>query len=285
MIYIRDNTDALEKYEITFDQAKLKELKNMVIKKCCEIRKVNTECKRYEIPNNNAFYSKRDDCEKFTTFYYEDVKYRKSGNTATEWDHYDKYEVDLYYCEYIQYRCQYFVDFIDNIIAGNEKCLTILFNKDLSQIDRFLTVKERINLSKKQLSINARDFKLKKKKKLAELSDKYKAFNEKTDNIAENYSDLQSMLQCEAIEISKIEEYYDAKAKIINKELEDLLKLEELNKNQEPIDPYFEELVSLVDFRLVDTIGKNEINRINEFFDEEIIPFEMKKVKTLIRKK
>ena len=282
MIYIKDNTDVLEKYEVIFDQAKLEELKSRVIKNCSEIRNVKTECKLCYVPHDDIH---RYDADRNATLYhYENIKYKKSGNTATEWDHYDEYEVDLYDCEYTEYKCQYLVDFISDIIIGKEKSITILFNMDLKYIDRFQTVKKQIALLRRKLSKKSSDHKL-MEAKINELNNKYSEFSKKTTNISESYKELESLISSYTEEISKLENKDNERVKQIRNELNYLLSIEELNQNQQPIDAYFEELVSLVEFRLVDTIGKNEINRINEFFDEEIIPFEMKKVKTLIRKK
>ena len=282
MIYIKDNTDVLEKYEVIFDQAKLEELKSRVIKNCSEIRRVKTECKLCYVPHGDIH--EFDEDRKATLYHYEDVKYKKSGNTATEWDHYDEYEVDLYDCEYTEYKCQYLADFISDIIIGKEKSITILFNRDLKSIDRFQTVKKQIALLRRMLSKKSSDHKL-MEAKINELNNKYSEFSKKTTNISESYKELESLISSYTEEISKLENKDNERVKQIRNELNYLLSIEELNQNQQPIDAYFEELISLVEFRLVDTIGKNEINRINEFFDEEIIQLEMKKVKTLTRKK
>lgn len=282
MIYIKDDKDVLEKYDVIFDQTRLEELKSRVIKNCSEIRRVKTECKLCYVPHGDIH--EFDEDRKATLYHYEDVKYKKSGNTATEWDHYDEYEVDLYDCEYTQFKCQHLVDFISDIIIGKEKSITILFNRDLKSIDRFPTVKKQIALLRKKLSKKSSDHKL-MEAKINELNTKYSEFSKKTTNISESYKELESLISSYTEEISKLENKDNERVKQIRNELNDLLSIEELNRNQQPIDAYFNELVSLVEFRLVDTIGKNEINRINEFFDEEIIQLEMKKVKTLTRKK
>ena len=282
MIYIKDDKDVLEKYDVIFDQTRLEELKSRVIKNCSEIRRVKTECKLCYVPHGDIH--EFDEDRKATLYHYEDVKYKKSGNTATEWDHYDEYEVDLYDCEYTEYKCQYLADFISDIIIGKEKSITILFNRDLKSIDRFPTVKKQIALLRRKLSKKSSDHKL-MEAKINELNNKYSEFSKKTTNISESYKELESLISSYTEEISKLENKDNERVKQIRNELNYLLSIEELNQNQQPIDAYFEELISLVEFRLVDTIGKNEINRINEFFDEEIIQLEMKKVKTLTRKK
>lgn len=282
MIYIKDDKDVLEKYDVIFDQTRLEELKSRVIKNCSEIRRVKTECKLCYVPHGDIH--EFDEDRKATLYHYEDVKYKKSGNTATEWDHYDEYEVDLYDCEYTEYKCQYLADFISDIIIGKEKSITILFNRDLKSIDRFPTVKKQIALLRRMLSKKSSDHKL-MEAKINELNNKYSEFSKKTTNISESYKELESLISSYTEEISKLENKDNERVKQIRNELNYLLSIEELNQNQQPIDAYFEELISLVEFRLVDTIGKNEINRINEFFDEEIIQLEMKKVKTLTRKK
>ena len=54
------------------------------------------------------------------------------------------------------------------------------------------------------------------------------------------------------------------------KKIDNLLKSKELNKDQENIKPYYDELISLIDLRLIDTISINEINRFESFFEEEV---------------
>jgi len=71
------------------------ELKSRVIKNCSEIRNVKTECKLCYVPHDDIH--KYDADRNATLYHYENIKYKKSGNTATEWDHYDEYEVDLYF--------------------------------------------------------------------------------------------------------------------------------------------------------------------------------------------
>ena len=226
MIYIKENENNFEKYEVKFDEIALKKLRTEIVINCSETTHVKKECRQEEIPNSIAI-------DNAIICYIENVRYWKSGHTGIELDDYYEYEYDLYYCEYIFHECQPLVCFIDNIIFGDEKSLEILFDKNFASIEKFPTVKEKIFMLKEE-------------------SEKINSNNRK-----------------------KLKELYT--------ELKELLEMEELNEGQEPVEPYFYKLASLVDFKLIDTISKEEINRVNNFFGEEKIP--LTKKKTLGRKK
>lgn len=51
------------------------------------------------------------------------------------------------------------------------------------------------------------------------------------------------------------------------KELEDLLKAKELNKNQQSIDVYYNQLVGLIKFDLIDSLPISELGRIESFLE------------------
>ena len=55
------------------------------------------------------------------------------------------------------------------------------------------------------------------------------------------------------------------KAKL--KELEDLLNAKKLNKNQQNIDVYYNQLVGLIKFNLIDTLQISELSRIESFLE------------------
>ena len=65
------------------------------------------------------------------------------------------------------------------------------------------------------------------------------------------------------IDISNIE---SKKEKL--KELENLLEIKKLNKNRQNIDPYYQRLISLIKFDLVDTMSICEIERVNSCLKE-----------------
>ena len=50
-------------------------------------------------------------------------------------------------------------------------------------------------------------------------------------------------------------------------ELEDLLKAKELNKNQQSIDAYYNQLIGLIKFDLVDSLSISELGRIESFLE------------------
>lgn len=51
------------------------------------------------------------------------------------------------------------------------------------------------------------------------------------------------------------------------KEIEDLLKAKELNKNQQGIDLYYNQLIGLIKFNLLDLIPMSELSRIESFLE------------------
>lgn len=63
------------------------------------------------------------------------------------------------------------------------------------------------------------------------------------------------------------------------KELKQLTILLEINKNQKPVSEYYSKVQKLITMDLVDSIELKELNRINEFFDDNL-----SKVKELVKK-
>ena len=66
-----------------------------------------------------------------------------------------------------------------------------------------------------------------------------------------------------------LEDIFKKKEKL--QELEKLLKITELNKNQKDIEAYYNQLISLIKFELVDSISISEINKIEEFLETKLI--------------
>ena len=64
------------------------------------------------------------------------------------------------------------------------------------------------------------------------------------------------------------EDYTKKKEKL--KELEDLLKAKELNKNQQSIDVYYNQLVGLIKFDLIDSLPISELGRIESFLEIDL---------------
>ncbi len=54
------------------------------------------------------------------------------------------------------------------------------------------------------------------------------------------------------------------------KELEDLLKTKKLNKNQQSIDIYYNQLIGLIKFDLVDSLSISELGRIESFLEIDL---------------
>lgn len=50
-------------------------------------------------------------------------------------------------------------------------------------------------------------------------------------------------------------------------ELEELLKIQELNKNQQGIEPYYNQLIELIKIKLIDSISVSELERMESFLE------------------
>lgn len=81
-------------------------------------------------------------------------------------------------------------------------------------------------------------------------------------------------------EINNLE--VDKKINKIN-ELKRLLELKELNKNQQPIEPYYEKVKKLITMTLVDTISKEEIEKVHNFFEDDFNKENKKTLKKLLQ--
>lgn len=68
-------------------------------------------------------------------------------------------------------------------------------------------------------------------------------------------------------EFSKIAPEDITKKKEKLKELEDLLKTKEINKNQQSIDAYYDQLIGLIKFDLIDSLPISELGRIESFLE------------------
>lgn len=68
-------------------------------------------------------------------------------------------------------------------------------------------------------------------------------------------------------EFNRIDSENITKKKEKLKELEDLLKAKELNKNQQSIDLYYNQLIELIKFNLIDSLPISELGRIEYFLE------------------
>lgn len=59
--------------------------------------------------------------------------------------------------------------------------------------------------------------------------------------------------------------------------LEELLKTKEKNKNQKSINTYYDKLISLINFDLVDSISISELNKIENFLETQLVDKYIKK--------
>lgn len=65
------------------------------------------------------------------------------------------------------------------------------------------------------------------------------------------------------------------------KEIEELLKSKELNKNQQNIGPYCCKLLKLLSFKLIDSVSLSDINKMETFFDTKLYNKEKNYTKSL----
>lgn len=243
MIYFRRNGDTLERYEVVFDEQKLDRLIVKIAKNCGEKYKcVRKNLEQYQIPRRWDSYKNYDENGnlKSTTFYREDLQYEKNGKTVRKLYDWDEYQEPLYDCTFTSYLVPNIVDFMMKLYSnndfGDEEVLTIIFNRDFSFIEHFPTVEEKIIECNAMIS-KYQDELINKRKKIDELSTKSRGIN--------SYSAKLAKSKCE---------------------LDRYMSIREQNKGQEPVEPYIEEFLSLIEFRLVSTIELSEIERVNSFF-------------------
>ncbi len=253
MIYIRKNGEVLEKYEMVYDKQKLEELMIRIAKNCGERHDVKREMEFSYFPKENSWRYDYilGDVEK-TLAYVENVKYKKNGKTTTHWYEYDDEVVDLYDCNFTLYFVPPIVDFIKSLIEGSEASIAALFNRDLSSIENLPTVEEKIAYYNGILSKYQEELIRKRKEKIEELSKKCGDIN---SNSAKLIKELAALEKNSRYAMKNIKFQYDS-----------YMDIRDLNKNQQLVEPYIEELLSLIKFRLVDTIELSEVQRINSFF-------------------
>ena len=251
MIYINQNKNILKKYEVILNKDKIENLLMKVIKRCGEKHIIKEE--RIYIPENEPGSLVVLDYNKKNIVYVENVTAAKNGKTTTLYEDYYPYEVDLYNCQYLKYIAPYFAGFISELIYNPNSIIPLLFNQDFSSIKHFQTVEEKL------------------KNKTEEI-DQLKTNNISIFNEINNYNTINQL---------NIIENSIKKLKYKQKELDNLLEIKELNINQEPVTEYMKELLSLVQFKLIDTLNISEIERINSFLEEDIIKINNNKVKKL----
>ncbi len=278
MIHIRNTSSGKEKYEITLNYDKIKELTERIARNCGELRLVKDNRKKCYIPREKTFSYGNE-------YYYEDVSYRDSGKTTTEWDHYDEYEVPLYTCEYKEYTCPSLVNYIYKLIYEDKDAIETLFKGDFKSVIKFQKVKEKIALLGEEIAECSEKYGVRRKAKLEELNKKYTSINNTSGDLSAKIDGLQSMIEKGKSGLAKMDKEYSTRMKELNEKLEYLLKIEKLNENQEDVSKYLDELLTLIQYRLVDTISNDMIKRVNNFFSEEDIRITTNKPKQFSKKK
>ncbi len=264
MIYFRNNGNEREKYLITYDDEKLKDLKLRVALHCGEQSIKKEEVKH--APRSYTFYNNDDD----EYHYYGEVHSKLSKNKGVEWDHYEEYEVDLYDCEYIDYLCPPLVSFITDIYYDDKKAMTKLFNRDLKDVCSFPKVKDKIIMLQNEIASVSQSYTDKRSKIAEELNKKYAELNQNIGDIESHIKEINDWTSKTKKELLTMDKDYLSKIKELNEKLKYYLSIEKQNKNQEDVTKYIEELYSLVDIRLIDQISLDEIKRVQDFQSNKI---------------
>ena len=275
MIYFRNNENEREKYLIIYDDEKLADLKLRVALHCGEKSVKKEEVKH--APRSYSFYH-----EDGTYHYREEVHSKLSKNKGVEWDHYYDYEVDLYDCEYIDYTCPPLVNFIGELYYDEKKAVAQLFNRDLKDVSSFPRVKDKIVMLQDEIAGVSQSYAENRSKKAEELNKSYAGLTQNVEDIESHIKKLHAWTSKTKKELLDMDKAHVAKMKELNDRLKYLLSIEELNKNQEDVAGYIEELYGLVDIRLIDKISLDEIKRVREFQSEKMTQEEeMKLLKKL----
>ena len=255
MIYFQNNGNEREKYEIEFDYKQLDELAKKVAKKCGELSIVHDERKLCYVPRSDSYSM---DTKSDTYHYITDVKTKKSGNKAKEWDHYDEYEVDLYFCDYNDYICPELVNFIKKITYEDKDAIRKLFTKDFKSISKFPTVKEKIEQLKEEISAHQQEYTSRKNERVEALNRRYNEMTEKPLNIEKQIRQLKEWASQTEKELAEMDKKYTTEKEELNNRLSHLISIEALNENQEDVSKYVIELLSLIEIRLIDKISLDE---------------------------
>ncbi len=263
-IFFRKVEGGKEKYEITIDSDKMEELARTIAINCGELRIVRTECKFKDIPYEDSFSFNGKDK------YYKDVKYKESGNMGSEWDHYDEYEVPLYNCEYKKYTCPPIIDFMFNLMYRDRKAIEMLFDGSYLKLCTFPTVKEKIPKTKSKSTSLTKSYKRGRQKKTSEVNGKYEEVNQSDLDIEQRINCLQELIESSKRDLQEMDSEYEKKKKELEKELEELLRIESINENQKPVSDYIVEMLSLIEYQLVDQISDEEIKRVNDFYNKDV---------------
>ena len=265
MIYFRNNGNEREKYLITYDDEKLKDLILRVALHCGEQSIKKEEVKH--APRSYTFYNNDDEYH-----YYGEVHSKLSKNKGVEWDHYEEYEVDLYDCEYIDYLCPPLVSFITDIYCDDKKAMTKLFNRNLKDVCNFPKVKDKIIALQEEITGVTQSYSERRNNKVEELNKSYASLTQNVENIEDQIKQLQAWTSKTKKELLKMDKDYLLKMNELNDRLKYLLSIEKQNENQEDVTSYIEEIYSLVDIRLIDKISLDEINRVRDFQSGRISP-------------
>ena len=281
-LYFRNNGEEREKYEVSYDRKALEELQIKIAKNCGELNIVKTECKYCDIPHNDYLHLEYLTDNKKVYHYYTDVHYKISGNKATEWDHYDEYEVDLYYCDYKDYTCPELVRFIDEIIYGEKKAITKIFNGEYKKYSVFPKVKDKLLQLQDEIASCTNEYNIKRQKRLEELNKSYNELSSKSNDIEKQIEKLNNWTKTTRKELLSMDKEHMSKIKELSKRLDYLTSIENQNMNQENLSNYLEEVLSHIHIKLIDKMSLSEIKRVRDFESTEIVT-DTKEMKLILK--
>ena len=200
MYYFFKKEEIVEKYLISYDKEKIKQLKWKIISECSFIEHKEIRSDYFPLFKDRRLIRNLKEIKVGIKEYFEETRI-------------------VYLYSFDQYEPPYLVELIDRLLNNDEECISEILNYDIFAKQ---SINDKIKLGNQELmKINAEDI-------------------------------------------------YQKKIKL--KELEDLVKSKELNKEQRSIEPYYKQLIGLIKFDLVDSMSIDNLNRAISFLDLESSP-------------
>ena len=93
--------------------------------------------------------------------------------------------------------------------------------------------------------------------------------NQSDFDVGEKLTELSSWVKEAKSSLETMDKEQEKRLKELNDQLTYYLSIESLNKHQEDLTPYLVELLSLVQYRLIDSISMDTIHRVQNFNSEK----------------
>ena len=187
MIYFKRNEENIEKYNVTFDKDKIKELRTEIIEKCSFI-------KHYEFESDyGPRFTKNDIIKNF-----------RRSNTDKVVEYFEETrDVDLY--SYDKYIPPQLIDLIDQLLDGYTKAINKILKYEVSVKP---TLDDKINEVNQDIINMVPENISQRKEKIEELEKllKEKELNQNQKSIDEYYEKLLSLIKIDLIDTLPISE-------------------------------------------------------------------------------